>query len=185
MEYHVTPNENQGKDTLHGGLDGWDYVRYPFNCYVEWTTLPSGRAPIRGVRWDLLTCPQRNFTVVAHTTDSITFSIVDPDGKEGFPGEVVSYITYTMTPNTWHIKMVALATTKKTPIMLSSHVRDKEAVQSNANENRLTGISTDSRILTHLRHSITAYIYLIQVNVWVWMAFLSPMEPFFQTRSTP
>lgn len=65
---------------------------------------------------------QRNFTVVAHTDDSITFSIVDPDGKEGFPGEVVSYITYTVTPYTWHLKMVALATTKKTPIMLSSHV---------------------------------------------------------------
>ncbi|KAF1952429.1 galactose mutarotase-like protein [Byssothecium circinans] len=64
----------------------------------------------------------RNFTVVSHTKDSITFSIVDPDGKEGFPGEVVSYITYTMTKNTWHIKMVALSTTKKTPIMLSSHV---------------------------------------------------------------
>ncbi|KAL5377720.1 hypothetical protein DPSP01_009644 [Paraphaeosphaeria sporulosa] len=63
----------------------------------------------------------RNFTVVAHTADSITFSIVDPDGKEGFPGEVVSYITYTVTAFTWHIKMVALATTKKTPIMLSSH----------------------------------------------------------------
>jgi galactose mutarotase-like enzyme len=65
---------------------------------------------------------QRNFTVVAHTADSITFSIVDPDGKEGFPGEVVSYITYTMTKNTWNFKMVALSTTKKTPIMLSSHV---------------------------------------------------------------
>ncbi|KAF2651021.1 galactose mutarotase-like protein [Lophiostoma macrostomum CBS 122681] len=63
----------------------------------------------------------RNFTVVAHTTDSITFSIVDPDGKEGFPGEVISYITYTMTPHTWNLKMVAFATTKKTPIMLSSH----------------------------------------------------------------
>ncbi|KAJ4360568.1 uncharacterized protein N0V89_001134 [Didymosphaeria variabile] len=66
--------------------------------------------------WDF-----RNFTVVAHTADSITFSIVDPDGKEGFPGEVVSYITYTVTAFTWNIKMVALATTKKTPIMLSSH----------------------------------------------------------------
>jgi aldose 1-epimerase len=66
--------------------------------------------------WDF-----RNFTVVAHTSDSITFSIVDPDGKEGFPGEVVSYITYTMTENTWNIKMLAFATTKKTPIMLSSH----------------------------------------------------------------
>lgn len=65
----------------------------------------------------------RNFTVVAHTTDSITFSIVDPDGKEGFPGEVVSYITYTVAEMAWHIKMTALATTKRTPIMLSSHVR--------------------------------------------------------------
>jgi aldose 1-epimerase len=64
----------------------------------------------------------RNFTVVAHTKDSITFSIVDPDGEQGFPGEVVSYITYTMTPNTWKIKIVAMATTKKTPIMLTSHV---------------------------------------------------------------
>jgi aldose 1-epimerase len=64
----------------------------------------------------------RNFTIVAHTTDSITFSIVDPDGEQGFPGEVISYVTYTMTPNTWKIKIVAMATTKKTPIMLTSHV---------------------------------------------------------------
>jgi len=63
----------------------------------------------------------RNWTVVAHTTDSITFSLVDPDGMEGFPGEVISYVTYTVTPYQWHLRMTALATTKKTPIMLSSH----------------------------------------------------------------
>lgn len=63
----------------------------------------------------------RNWTVVAHTTDSITFSLVDPDGMEGFPGQVVSYVTYTLTPYQWHISMTAKATTKKTPIMLSSH----------------------------------------------------------------
>lgn len=94
VTYHVTPNENptaeapDGADTLHGGLDGWDW---------------------------------RNFTVESHTTDSITFSIVDPDSKEGFPGEVISYITYTLGALTWDFKMVAIATTKKTPIMLSSH----------------------------------------------------------------
>ncbi|KAI4741127.1 galactose mutarotase-like protein [Aureobasidium sp. EXF-12298] len=87
--YHITPNENGGLDTLHGGTDGWDW---------------------------------RNWTVTAHTTDSITFSLVDPDGANGFPGEVISYITYTLTPYQWHLKMVAVATTKKTPIMLSSHV---------------------------------------------------------------
>ncbi len=92
--YHVSANENptaanpKGLDTLHGGVDGWDW---------------------------------REFDVVAHTNNSITFSIVDPDGKEGFPGEVISYITYTMEKLTWHAKMVAIATTKKTPIMLTSH----------------------------------------------------------------
>lgn len=63
----------------------------------------------------------RNFTVVAYTNNSITFSLVDPDGKEGFPGEVVSFITYTLGKMEWSFKMVAIATTKKTPIMLTSH----------------------------------------------------------------
>ncbi|KAF2170070.1 hypothetical protein M409DRAFT_64439 [Zasmidium cellare ATCC 36951] len=63
----------------------------------------------------------RNWTVSAHTCDSITFSLVDPDGKEGFPGEVIAYVTYTLTPYQWYLRMNALATTKKTPIMLTSH----------------------------------------------------------------
>jgi aldose 1-epimerase len=93
-------------------IDGVDYHIEP-NEHNNTNVLHGGPDG-----WDY-----RNFTVVSHTEDSITFSIVDPDGKEGFPGEVVSYITYTMSPNTWHIKIVALATTKKTPIMLTSHVR--------------------------------------------------------------
>ncbi|KAK1772669.1 galactose mutarotase-like domain-containing protein [Phialemonium atrogriseum] len=63
----------------------------------------------------------RNFTVVSHSDSSITFSIVDPDAAQGFPGEVISYITYTLGDMTWDLKMVAIPTTKKTPIMLSSH----------------------------------------------------------------
>ncbi|GAP83685.1 putative aldose 1-epimerase [Rosellinia necatrix] len=92
--FKVDPNENPTKDAPNGA-----------------DTLHGGHDG-----WDY-----RNFTVVSHTNDSITFSIVDPDGKEGFPGEVVSYITYTVRDWTWDFKMVALATTKKTPIMLSSH----------------------------------------------------------------
>ncbi|KAI5845663.1 aldose 1-epimerase [Morchella snyderi] len=64
----------------------------------------------------------RNFTVASVTKTSITFSIFDPDGEMGFPGDVISYITYTLSPYTWHISMTATALTKKTPIMLSSHV---------------------------------------------------------------
>lgn len=41
----------------------------------------------------------RNWTLVAHTSDSITFSLVDGDGEMGFPGEVVAHVTYTVTPH--------------------------------------------------------------------------------------
>ena len=63
----------------------------------------------------------RNFTVVSHTDSSLTFSIVDPDGKEGFPGEVISYVTYHVDGPDWDIRITAFSTTKKTPIMLTSH----------------------------------------------------------------
>ncbi|KAJ2895086.1 putative aldose 1-epimerase protein [Zalerion maritima] len=92
--YNITPNDNPTEESP----DGAD-------------TLHGGSDG-----WDY-----RNFTVVAHTNSSITFSIVDPDGKEGFPGEVVSYITYTLGHMRWDFEMTAFATTKKTPIMLTSH----------------------------------------------------------------
>lgn len=63
----------------------------------------------------------RNWTVVAHTTESITFSLVDPSGAMGFPGEVVAFVTYSVTPYQWHLRMTAMSTTKRTPIMLTSH----------------------------------------------------------------
>ncbi|KAH8177931.1 aldose 1-epimerase domain-containing protein [Sarocladium implicatum] len=63
----------------------------------------------------------RNWTVASYSDDSITFSILDEDGEEGFPGEVLSYVTYTVDGWDWDIKIVALSLTKKTPIMLTSH----------------------------------------------------------------
>ncbi|KAB5582616.1 aldose 1-epimerase [Coniochaeta sp. 2T2.1] len=94
VTYNILPNENPTPDHP----DGVDTLHGG----------PNG--------WDW-----RNFTVVSHTNNSITFSIVDPDGDQGFPGEVISYITYTLGDLTWDFKMVAIPTTKKTPIMLSSH----------------------------------------------------------------
>jgi len=94
VTYKVTPNDNPTKE------------------------FPKGTDTLHGGSdgWDW-----RNFTVVAHTNNSITFSIVDPDGKEGFPGDVVSYTTYTLTDMTWSFKIVAISTSKRTPIMLTSH----------------------------------------------------------------
>ncbi|KAK8919903.1 hypothetical protein H634G_02842 [Metarhizium anisopliae BRIP 53293] len=93
-KYHVKANENPTK----GHPDGVDTLHGG----------PDG--------WDW-----RNFTVVSHSNHSVTFSLVDPDGKEGFPGEVVTVVTYSLNGRDWDLKMVAEATTKKTPIMLSSH----------------------------------------------------------------
>ncbi|KAK3073013.1 hypothetical protein LTR53_005786 [Teratosphaeriaceae sp. CCFEE 6253] len=66
--------------------------------------------------WD-----HRNWTVAAHTVDSITFSLVDADGTMGFPGDVTAYVSYTLAPYQWHLRMTALSTMKRTPIMLTSH----------------------------------------------------------------
>ncbi|KAK4101082.1 galactose mutarotase-like protein [Parathielavia hyrcaniae] len=101
---------------------------------------PSGLNTLHGGKdgWDW-----RYFNVVAHRNHSVTFSIVDLDGKEGFPGEVISYITYTMCNMTWDAKMVAIATTRKTPIMLTSHTYWN-----------LDGFSNDktSSVLNHTLH---------------------------------
>lgn len=127
--YHILPNENPT------------------------AAAPSGADTLHGGPdgWDW-----RNWTVVAHTSNSITFSLTDPDGDQGFPGEVVSYVTYTLGNMTWDFKMVAIATTKKTPIMLSSHVsasiplisisyRLKIQIKENETDNdRHTGTSTAS-----------------------------------------
>lgn len=94
VEYKVTPNENPTPEAPEGA-----------------DTLHGGTDG-----WDW-----RNFTVESYSENSITFSIFDPDGKEGFPGDVLSYITYTLGDMTWDFKMVAVSLTKKTPIMLSSH----------------------------------------------------------------
>jgi aldose 1-epimerase len=63
----------------------------------------------------------RNFTVLSYTNETIVFFIDDPDGSQGFPGRVQSWITYSVKGNVWDFNMVAIPLTKPTPIMLSSH----------------------------------------------------------------
>lgn len=56
-----------------------------------------------------------------HARDHIIFKLTDPDGSEGFPGEVVAFIYYKVIPYRWQIYMNATSS-KVTPIMLTSHV---------------------------------------------------------------
>lgn len=98
VEYHVPENENGGIDTLHGGFVGYD---------------------------------QRNWTVTAHTTTSVTFTLLDK-GFESFPGDVITHATYTVDTKVTSenprglpqltSKLISLALTEKTPIMLANHI---------------------------------------------------------------
>ncbi|CAG8184024.1 unnamed protein product [Penicillium salamii] len=96
--YHVPENENDGKDTLHGGFTGYD---------------------------------MQNWTVTAHTDSAITFTLLD-QGFEKFPGDVITHATFSVSTEKSAAnpkglpqltsKIVALALTEKTPIMLSNHI---------------------------------------------------------------
>ncbi|KZV99630.1 galactose mutarotase-like protein [Exidia glandulosa HHB12029] len=64
---------------------------------------------------------RRNWTVSSRTASSVSFSLVDPSGTEGFPGTVKTTVTYTLSAHsTFHITMKSSADTR-TPIMLSGH----------------------------------------------------------------
>ncbi|OJD21187.1 hypothetical protein ACJ73_07474 [Blastomyces percursus] len=74
---------------------------------------------------------QRSWTVVNHTETSVTFSLLDTS-FEGFPGDVITYATYSVGSSCTKekkkcetkltAKTVSLALTKKTPIMLAHHI---------------------------------------------------------------
>lgn len=65
---------------------------------------------------------QRNWTLVSHTATSITFSLFDY-AFEGFPGTVISYATYTLSPGPrWTSRIVSIPIDKPTPLMLMNHI---------------------------------------------------------------
>jgi len=64
---------------------------------------------------------QRPWTVEKQSKSSVTFSLHDPAGMEGFPGNVNATVTYTLqNQSSWQIDMHATADAE-TPIMLSGH----------------------------------------------------------------
>ncbi|KAL4781821.1 galactose mutarotase-like domain-containing protein [Aspergillus varians] len=91
---HIPANENGGLNSLHGGDIGYD---------------------------------QRNWTVTAYTNSSITFSFYD-SALQGFPGDVLTHATYAVDNNNpsgspqLTTKLVSLALTEATPIMLANHI---------------------------------------------------------------
>lgn len=73
---------------------------------------------------------QQNWTVTAHSEDSVTFSLFD-QGFGGFPGDVITHTTFSVNSSRTAenptgltqltTKMVSVALNEKTPIMLANH----------------------------------------------------------------
>ena len=65
---------------------------------------------------------QRNWTVVSHTADSITFMLYD-QAFESFPGDLINIATYTVSEGPkWTSRLVSIPLNKATPVMLSNHI---------------------------------------------------------------
>lgn len=63
-----------------------------------------------------------NYTIHSLSANELILEHIDPDGFQGFPGQVTTYTKFTLGENaTWDIDLNATAT-KETPILLSSHV---------------------------------------------------------------
>ncbi|KAI1266190.1 aldose 1-epimerase, partial [Xylariaceae sp. FL1019] len=64
----------------------------------------------------------RTWNVSAFTNQSITFTVRDePYSSKGMPGLVLGNVTYSVSGNTWSIKMNAVSPNVKTPLMLTHH----------------------------------------------------------------
>ncbi|XP_010256788.1 PREDICTED: aldose 1-epimerase-like [Nelumbo nucifera] len=84
---------NEGKNTLHGGVRGFSDVLWKVIRYV-----PEGHSP------------------------HVTFVYRSPDGDQGFPGNLLTTVSYTIDgEETLSVTMTAKAMDKATPVNLAQH----------------------------------------------------------------
>lgn len=113
--------EAAGENYTFGGIQG----RYPSNqANYTYQVMPGSTVYTTPFNENSTTLHGRsaawsysNWTIVSQTTTSVTFSLVDGDSSSGFPGQTITYITHTLTPKQYHIRIIGLSTTQYTPLM--------------------------------------------------------------------
>ncbi|QRW05791.1 galactose mutarotase-like protein [Ceratobasidium sp. AG-Ba] len=88
------------------------------NTYHIFKNDHDGQDTLHGgkIGWD-----RRNWTYAGSTPSSISFTHLDA-ADENFPGNVTAKVTYTLSRGGKFDISIAAAATKKTPIMLTSHI---------------------------------------------------------------
>lgn len=82
---------NNGPNTLHGGLKGFDKVLWTVKSFAK------------------------------KSTCGLTLTYTSPDGEEGFPGTLKAKVVYTLTPKNELEITYSATTDKATPINLTQH----------------------------------------------------------------
>ncbi|XP_019159975.1 PREDICTED: aldose 1-epimerase-like [Ipomoea nil] len=88
-------------------------IHYKLNANDGNNTLHGGKKGFSKVTWK----------VKKHEESSITFTYYSRDGDQGFPGDVIAHVTYTIKENPYKliVKMNAKALNKPTPVNLAQH----------------------------------------------------------------
>lgn len=87
--YHLA--SNNGKNSLHGGLKGFDKVIWDYETFKN------------------------------EDEAGITFKYLSPDGEENFPGNLKTEVKFTLTKNRVFTIEYRAETDKKTPVNLTNH----------------------------------------------------------------
>ncbi|MGR6831539.1 galactose-1-epimerase [Aliivibrio wodanis] len=64
---------------------------------------------------------KRRWSVVKETSNSVEFSLISPDGDQGFPGDLTVSVIYQLTDDNQVVISYLANTTKSTPVNLTNH----------------------------------------------------------------
>jgi len=138
-----------GRDVVLGHPDAQTYVDSPFclgvtigrfanriggaRIIVDGTTyiLTPSEGP-NTLHGGLAGFAKRIWEVTDLTADSAEFTLTSPDGDQGFPGEVVVSVRYTLAPGELRLDYTA-TTTAPTPVNLTNHIYFNPAGEASGN----------------------------------------------------
>lgn len=96
---------NNGPNSLHGGIIGFDKKIWDAKLIENEAELPK-----------------------------LVFSLLSPDGDEGYPGDLLAQVTYQLTPDNQLIFKYQAMTTKTTPLVMTNHSYFNLAGHENADK---------------------------------------------------